>query len=68
MRPEGWIYETSASKCRDLPDKNYRRVRGWSIQTDLFTSGDLLDFSHAFLSYAPVMTARLQIFADTNQN
>lgn len=43
-------------------------VKGWSIPTDLFTSGDLLYFSHPFLSYAPVMTASLQIFADTNQN
>lgn len=51
-----------------LPDKNCRLVRGWSITVDLFTSRDLLDFSHPFLSHAPVMTASLQIFADTNQN
>jgi len=43
-------------------------VRGWCILPDLFTSGDLLDFSHPFLSHAPVMTASLQIFADTSQN
>lgn len=61
MRP---MYE----KSRDLPDKNWGRVTGWSIPADLFTSGDVLDFSHAFLSHAPVMTASLQIFADTNQN
>lgn len=52
----------------DLPDKNCTLVRGWSIGADLSPSGDLLGLSHPFLSLAPVMTASLQIFADTNQS
>lgn len=66
---EGWNLRVQrCERSWDLPDKKSTLVKGWSIGADLSPSGDLLGLSHPFLSRAPVMTASLQIFADTNQN
>lgn len=68
QRRGGYLRVQRCERSWDLPDKNCTLVRGWSIGADLSPSGDLLGPSHPFLSLAPVMTASLQIFADTNQN